>query len=37
MKKRIEYKIEDNDLGKVSGGGASWGGAFKPEKQFLNP
>ena len=29
MKKRIEYKIEDNDLDKVSGG-ASWDGAFRP-------
>ena len=29
MKKRIEYKIENNDLDKVSGG-ASWDGAFRP-------
>ena len=37
MKKRIEYKIEDNDLDKVSGGGASWDGAFRAEKQYINP
>ncbi len=36
MKKRIEYKIDDNDLDKVSGG-ASWGGAFRTEKQYHNP
>ena len=37
MKKRIEYKIEDNDLDKVSGGGASWGGKFRPGKQYIDP
>ena len=37
MKKRIEYKIEDNDLDKVSGGELNFPGFFRPQKQYLNP
>ena len=37
MKKKIEYKMDDNDLDKVSGGGTGF--LFRPgeQKEYINP